>query len=71
MESGNAVADILCGKVNPSGRLTDTIAWDYQDYPSANSFGNKEYNEYTEDIYVGYRWFETFAKEKVQYPKTA
>lgn len=68
MESGNAVADLLCGAVTPSGRLTDTIAWRYEDYPSASSFGNKAYNEYKEDIYVGYRWFETFGKDKVQYP---
>ena len=68
MESGNAIAELLCGDIVPSGRLTSTIAKNYADYPSANSFGNKEYNNYTEDIYVGYRWFETFAKEKVLYP---
>lgn len=68
MESGNAVADLLCGAVTPSGRLTDTIAWKYEDYPSAASFGGKKYNEYKEDIYVGYRYFESFAKDKVQYP---
>lgn len=68
MESGNALADILCGKADPSGRLTDTIARRYEDYPSAGNFGQKESNEYREDIYVGYRWFETFGKEKVLYP---
>ena len=68
MESGNAVADLLCGKATPSGRLTDTIARQYEDYPSAGHFGAKERNEYFEDIYVGYRWFETFGKEKVRYP---
>lgn len=68
MESGNAAADLLCGKMNPSGRLTDTIARDYWDYPSSENFGGKDYNEYKEDIYVGYRYFETFAKEKVLYP---
>jgi len=68
MESGNAAADLLCGKQNPSGRLTDTIAIRYEDYPSASCFGNKDANEYREDIYVGYRWFETFGKEKVLYP---
>ena len=68
MESGNAVADILCGKVNPSGRLTDTVAKRYEDYPSAACFGEKEWNAYREDIYVGYRWFETFGKERVLYP---
>ena len=68
MESGNAVADILCGRVNPSGRLTDTVAEKFEDYPSSAHFGNKDRNEYFEDIYVGYRWFETFGKEKVLYP---
>lgn len=68
MESGNAVADILCGKVNPSGRLTDTIALSYEEYPSSADFGHKDRNTYVEDIYVGYRYFETFAKEKVLYP---
>ena len=68
MESGNAAADLLCGKATPSGRLTDTIAKRYDDYPSASHFGGKAYNEYWEDIYVGYRWFETFGKDKVLYP---
>lgn len=68
MESGNAAADLLCGKASPSGKLSDTVAESYEDYPSSESFGNKEYNEYNEDIYVGYRYFETFAPEKVIYP---
>ena len=68
MESGNAVADLLSGKVCPSGRLSDTIAEDYYDYPSSAEFGHADYNNYTEDIYVGYRYFETFEKECVLYP---
>lgn len=68
MESGNAVADVLSGKKEPSGRLTDTIAESYSDYPCSDDFGEKEYNNYTEDIFVGYRYFETFAKDKVLYP---
>lgn len=67
-ESGNAVADVLCGNVNPCGKLTDTIARNYEDYPSAKNFGGKRFNNYAEDIYVGYRYFETFAKDKVLYP---
>jgi beta-glucosidase len=67
MESGNAVTDVLTGQVNPSGRLTDTIAKTYADYPAQN-FGNKAENRYTEDIFVGYRYFETFAPERVLYP---
>ena len=68
MESGNAVADVLTGKVNPCGKLADTIAGNYEDYPSSASFGGKEFNNYTEDIFVGYRYFETFAKDQVLYP---
>ena len=68
MESGNAVADVLFGKVNPSGRLTDTISKKYEDYPSADCFGGKDFNEYREDIFVGYRYFETFNKDAVLYP---
>lgn len=68
MESGNAVVDILTGAVNPSGKLTDTIALKYEDYPSSANFGGLDYNEYKEDIFVGYRYFETFAKDRVLYP---
>lgn len=68
MESGNAVADVLYGQTNPSGKLTDTIAMRYTDYPAAKNFGNSSHNLYQEDIYVGYRYFETFARRKVLYP---
>ena len=68
MEAGFALADVLTGTVNPSGRLTDTIARNYRDYPSAGHFGGKRFNEYAEDIYVGYRYFETFSPDKVLYP---
>ena len=68
MESGNGVADVLTGSVNPCGKLADTIARRYEDYPSSAHFGGKEFNCYTEDIFAGYRYFETFAKDKVLYP---
>lgn len=68
MESGNAIAEMLCGKSEPSGRLPDTIARNYSDYPSAENFANKDFTTYTEDIYVGYRYFETFHKASVIYP---
>lgn len=68
MESGNAVCDVLYGKVNPSGKLPDTIARHYEDYPSAANFGGREYNEYAEGIFVGYRHFDTKVPQKVLYP---
>ena len=68
MVGGSGTADILTGKVSPSGKLTDTIAYDLSDYPSHENFGDDERNFYKEDIYVGYRYFETFAPEKVRYP---
>jgi len=67
MEGGHALADVLCGDVSPSGRLADTIAYHISDYPSAAHFGNPNYNCYVEDIYVGYRYFETFKPQAVQY----
>ncbi len=68
MESGNALADVIFGVSEPNGRLTDTIADCYESYPCSKHFGEKEYNNFYEDIYVGYRYFETFAKHKVLYP---
>lgn len=67
-EGGRGVADVLTGQVVPSGKLSDTIAKNISDYPSTPYFGNDEVNFYKEDIYVGYRYFETFAKDKVLYP---
>lgn len=68
METGNAIADVVSGAVTPSGKLTDTIAIEYADYPSANNFGGKKLNKYVEDIFVGYRYFETFCPKKVLFP---
>lgn len=67
-EGGNGVADVLTGKVCACGKLTDTIATDINDYPSTENFGDPFKNYYKEDIYVGYRYFETFARDKVLYP---
>lgn len=69
MTGGKGTADVLAGKVSPSGKLPDTIAYKVSDYPSDANFGREENRDiYAEDIYVGYRYFETFAKEKVLYP---
>lgn len=71
MEGGMAAAELLCGMGNPSGKLADTFAKQLEDYPSSYNFHESEdFVEYTEDIYVGYRYFETIPKaaEKVNYP---
>ena len=73
LENGNAIADVLSGDVSPSGKLADTIATSFDYYPSSIAgFGvldGDAWNEvYREDIYVGYRYFETFHPEQVLYP---
>ncbi len=68
MESGNAVADVLYGKVSPCGKLADTIARNYQDYPSSSHFGDKLKNEYEEGIFLGYRYFEKYREDQILYP---
>lgn len=64
---GDAVADVITGKVNPSGKLTDTWAKQYEDYPFSEEFGHNNGNVddayYREGIYVGYRYFDTFGIE--------
>jgi len=66
-EGGNSIADILCGAVNPSGKLTASFPMNYQDVPSYNNFpgtpkdaANPDYSLYEEGIYVGYRYYNTF-----------
>ena len=68
MIGGLGTVDVLIGKVCPSGRLSDTIAAQMSDYPADPYFGGLEQNLYVEDIYVGYRYFESAAKSKVLYP---
>lgn len=71
MEGGGAIAALLTGKANPCGKLPDTFARDLSDYPSTARFHDSpHYVEYSEDIYVGYRYFETLpgAAERVCYP---
>lgn len=68
MLGGYGTVDVLTGKVSPSGKLSDTIAADISDYPSNDNFGDPDEAIYAEDIFVGYRYFETFAKDKVLYP---
>ena len=71
MEGGLAAADILVGEANPSGKLVDTCAKSFDDYPSSEGFHESDdYVKYTEDIFVGYRYFETIPGKKdcVVYP---
>lgn len=68
MTGGTGTAAVLTGAVSPSGKLPDTIAYEITDYPSDANFHGKDNNNYAEDIYVGYRYFETFAPERVRYP---
>jgi len=68
MLGGYGTVDVLLGKVNPSGKLTDTIAKSIDDYPSTRNFGDPNRAVYAEDIFVGYRYFETFNKDSVVYP---
>ena len=71
MEGGLAMAEVLCGLANPSGKLADTWAETLEDYPStANFHESTAYVDYTEDIYVGYRYFETVpgVADRVGYP---
>lgn len=71
MEGGLAAAELLIGEGNPSGKTVDTFASTLEDYPSTYNFHeSRDYVDYTDDIYVGYRYFETIpgAAEKVIYP---
>lgn len=71
MEGGNALSDILTGAVSPSGKLADTWAAAYSDYPASATFshnnGDVKKELYTEGIYVGYRYFDSFDVEPL-YP---
>ncbi|MDE6269176.1 MAG: glycoside hydrolase family 3 C-terminal domain-containing protein [Muribaculaceae bacterium] len=81
-EGGNSVADILTGKANPAGKLTMTFPVDLRDHassynfpgafapagqPDGSSVRNVDFTDYAEDVYVGYRYFDTFDKD-VSYP---
>ena len=71
MEGGSALADIICGDETPSGKLADTIAKSYDCYPTKEDFWECfDHVDYSDDIYVGYRYFETVpgAASHVRYP---
>jgi beta-glucosidase len=79
LEAGNAITDVLSGKVNPSGKLATTFTMDYKDVPSSKNFPGKEFPDqatkvgtrtimpaevtYEDGIYVGYRYYSTFKVE--------
>ena len=71
MEGGAAAAELLTGRACPCGKLPDTLARPLEDWPSTENFhASPFYVDYTEDVYMGYRYFETLpgAAEKVCYP---
>ena len=68
MEGANAFADILSGRLYPSGKLSDTQCYSLENHPANKYFGEKSKIIYDDDIYVGYRYFETFKKDEVRYP---
>ncbi len=65
---GLGCVDVLLGKTDPSGRLSDTIVRKIEDASAFGHFGDLDRNFYEEDIYVGYRYYETFNKRAVMYP---
>lgn len=68
MMGGIGTAKVLTGEINPSGRLSDSVAYAIEDYPSNRNFGDPVRDFYEEDIYVGYRFFESFAPKRVRFP---
>ena len=68
MMGGKAAAQVLSGKVSPSGKLPDTVPVSREASPTAKNYGSNSYNLYAEDIYVGYRYYNTFAKNDIAYP---
>ncbi len=67
-EGANALADMLSGEISPCGKLPDTQVKNVENHPCFKNFGNRDECIYEEDIYVGYRYFETFAKDEVMFP---
>ena len=61
--SMEAASDIISGKICPSGKLSETFAYNLEEYPSANRVGNSLVNWYQEGIFVGYRYFDSFASQ--------
>ncbi|MGI6056278.1 MAG: glycoside hydrolase family 3 protein [Bilifractor sp.] len=64
MEGGHAFADLVSGRISPSGKLADSYAFRYEDYPNEENYshnnGNTDTEEYNEGLYVGYRYFDSY-----------
>ncbi len=67
-EGANALVDVLSGRISPSGKLPDTQLKSIDGHPALDDFKSWGKIVYKEDIYVGYRYFETFKPENVRYP---
>ena len=68
MTGGTGAGMVLTGEVSPCGKLPDTAVYRMSDHPADRNFGSRTQDIYEEDIYVGYRYFETFDKAAVRFP---
>jgi beta-glucosidase len=67
-ECGTAIANVIFGKVNPSGKLPVTWPVEVEDFPSHKDFGDAVTTVYSEGINVGYRWFDAPGRPRSEFP---